>query len=165
MADKVTIDIALQPLAWKVLRNGKPKDGSPVDLENSWIYSLILQSLEREQVVVTCRDKSRMPKKLEQGKILLRYEDMLRHGRYIRATRQWDISRLLVKMKREMLCQAVAVYYIATGIDRNKVMRHFLDTEDIDEEEISFEALKKHYQRHYRHKEESLLQGITELRN
>lgn len=163
MTDKITIDIALHPLAWKVLKKEYHFDGKAVDVGSGWLYYLILQGLERQQVITPCRDKSRFPKNLIKGKIYIYYEDSLRCGRFMRLPRQANISRVIFRQKREQLCQAVAVFHIATGIERNKVMRHFLEKEGIEEEELSFEALKKHYQRHYRHKEDALLQDINEL--
>ena len=45
MADKITIDIALHPLAWKVLRQQYHYDGKAVDVGNGWLYSVIVQGL------------------------------------------------------------------------------------------------------------------------
>lgn len=111
------------------------------------------------------RDKSRMPKKLVKGKIYILYEDSLRYGRYMRLPRQANISRVLFKQKREQLCLQVAIFHIATDIERNKLMRHFLEKEDIEEDELSFEALKKHYQRHYRQKEDAIIHEIKTLKD
>lgn len=165
MTDRITIDINLHPLAWKVLKNEYDFDGKAVDVGKGWLYYLILQGLEREQVVIPYRDKSRLPKNLVKGKVYIYYEDSLRYGQFLRLPRQANISRVLVSKFREKICQTVAVFHIATGIDRNKVMRRFLENEDVEEEEMSFEALKKHYQRHYRHKEKDLLQYINELKD
>ena len=163
MKEKITIEIALHPLAWKMLKKEHYFDGKAVDVGRGWLYYLILQGLERQQVVIPCRDKSRLPKNLTKGKIYIFYEDSLRYGHFMRLPRQANISRVLLRLKKERLCQAVAVFHIATGIERNKVMRHFLEKEGIEEEELSFEALKKHYQRHYRHKEQLLSQELNEL--
>ena len=164
MKEKTTIEIALHPLAWKMLKKEYHFDGKAVDVGKGWLYYLILQGLERQQVVIPCRDKSRLPKNLIKGKIYIFYEDSLRYGQYMRLPRQANISRVLLRLKKERLCQTVAVFHIATGAKRNKVMRHFLEKEGIDDDELSFEALKKHYQRHYRQKEDLLLQEIKELR-
>ncbi len=163
MAEKMTIDIALHPLAWKVLKQQYHFDGKAVDVSHGWIYSLILQGLERNQIITPIRDKARLPKNLISGKVYIYYDDILRYGRFMRLPRQANISRALYRYERERLCHQIAVFHVATGIERNKVMRHFLDSEDIEEEELSFEALKKHYQRHYRHKEERILLDIRQL--
>lgn len=163
MNEKTTIEIALHPLAWKMLKKDYHFDGKAVDVGMGWLYYLIVQGLERQQVVIPCRDKSRLPKNLIKGKIYIFYEDSLRYGHFMRLPRQANISRVLLKQKKEQLCQTVAVFHIAKDLPRNKVMRHFLEKEGIDDDELSFEALKKHYQRHYRRKEDLLLQEIKEL--
>ncbi len=163
MSEKITIELALHPIAWKMLKKDYHFDGKAVDVGRGWLYYLILQGLERQQVLTPMRDKSRMPKNLVKGKIYILYEDSLRYGRYMRLPRQANISRVLFKQKREQLCLQVAIFHIATDIERNKLMRHFLEKEDIEEDELSFEALKKHYQRHYRQKEDAIINEIKTL--
>ena len=169
MSEKITIELALHPLAWKVLKRDYHYDGRAVDVGRGWLYYIILQGLERQQVLTPMRDKSRMPKNLVKGKVYILYEDSLRFGRYMRLPRQANISRMLYRQKKEQLCQQVALFHVATeneyekGIERNKLMRHFLETEGIEEDELSFEALKKHYQRHYRQKEEIIRHEIKQL--
>lgn len=165
MSEKITIELALHPIAWKMLKKDYHFDGKAVDVGRGWLYYLILQGLERQQVLTPMRDKSRMPKKLVKGKIYILYEDSLRYGRYMRLPRQANISRVLFKQKREQLCLQVAIFHIATDIERNKLMRHFLEKEDIEEDELSFEALKKHYQRHYRQKEDAIIHEIKTLKD
>jgi len=163
MSEKITIELALHPIAWKMLKKDYHFDGKAVDVGRGWFYYLILQGLERQQVLTPMRDKSRMPKNLVKGKIYILYEDSLRYGRYMRLPRQANISRVLFKQKREQLCLQVAIFHIAADIERNKLMRHFLEKEDIEEDELSFEALKKHYQRHYRQKEDAIIHEIKTL--
>lgn len=163
MSEKITIELALHPIAWKMLKKDYHFDGKAVDVGRGWLYYLILQGLERQQVLTPMRDKSRMPKNLVKGKIYILYEDSLRYGRYMRLPRQANISRVLFKQKREQLCLQVAIFHIAADIERNKLMRHFLEKEDIEEDELSFEALKKHYQRHYRQKEDAIIHEIKTL--
>lgn len=163
MSEKITIELALHPIAWKMLKKDYHFDGKAVDVGRGWLYYLILQGLERQQVLTPMRDKSRMPKNLVKGKIYILYEDSLRYGRYMRLPRQANISRVLFKQKREQLCMQVAIFHIATDIERNKLMRHFLEKEEIEEDELSFEALKKHYQRHYRQKEDAIIHEIKTL--
>lgn len=164
MADKITIDIALHPLAWKVLRQQYHYDGKAVDVGNGWLYSVIVQGLERRQVITSGEQRKR-PKQLVDGKVYIYADDFLRYGRYLRLSRQANISRALFRKERERLCEQIAVFHVATGIERNKVMRYFLEKADIEEDELSFEALKKHYQRHYRQKEDDILHDIKELSN
>ncbi len=163
MSEKITIELALHPIAWKMLKKDYHFDGKAVDVGRGWLYYLILQGLERQQVLTPMRDKSRMPKNLVKGKIYILYEDSLRYGRYMRLPRQANISRVLFKQKREQLCLQVAIFHIAADIERNKLMRHFLEKEDIEEDELSFEALKKHYQRYYRQKEDAIIHEIKTL--
>lgn len=163
MTEKITIDISMHPLAWRVLKRDYQYDGRAVDVGKGWLYYLILQGLERQQVLTPIRDKSRLPKNLVKGKIYILYEDSLRCGRHMRLPRQANISRVLLRQEKERICWAVAVMHVATGIERNKVMRHFLEKDGIEEEEMSFEALKKHYQRHHRQKEDSIMLDIKEL--
>ena len=164
MNDKVTIEIALHPLAWRLMKQEYHFDGRAVDVGKGWLYYLILQGLERQEVVSTFRDKARLPKNLKKGKVYIFREDAQRCGVHMRMPRQANISRVLVKLEREKICQAVAIFHVTTGIDRNKVMRHFLEKEGVEEEDLSFEAIKKHYQRHYRQNEESLLLYLKELK-
>lgn len=164
MADKITIDIALHPLAWKVLMQQYHYDGKAVDVGHGWLYSLIVQGLERQHVI-TSGELRKKPKGLVDGKVYIYADDFLRYGRFLSLSRQANISRVLYKKERENICNKIAVFHVATGIERNKVMRYFLEKADIQEEELSFEALKKYYQRHYRQKEDDILHDIKELNN
>lgn len=165
MKEQITIELTLHPVVWKMLKQDYQYDGKAVDVGRGWLYYIILQGLEKQQVLTTMRDKSRMPKNLVKGKIYILYEDSLRFGKYMRLPRQANISRVLLKLKREEICQKVAVYHTATGEERNKLMHHFLEKNNIEEDEISFDTLKKHYQRHYRQKEDAIRQEIRELNN
>lgn len=162
MADKITIDIALHPLAWKVLKQQYHYDGKAVDVGSDWLYSLIVQGLEKRQVI-TSGETRKKPKQLVDGKVYIYTDDFLRYGRFLRLSRQANISRVLYRKERESICNKIAVFHVATGIERNKVMRYFLEKADIQEDELSFEALKKYYQRHYRQKEDDILHDIKEL--
>lgn len=162
MADKITIDIALHPLAWKVLMQQYNYDGKAVDVGHGWLYCLIVQGLERQHVI-TSGELRKKPKGLVDGKVYIYADDFLRYGRHLRLSRQANISRVIYRKERERLCNQIAVFHIATGIERNKVMRHFLEKADLQEDELSFEALKKYYQRHYRQKEDDILHDIKEL--
>lgn len=162
MAEKITVDIALHPLAWKVLREQYSYDGTAVDVGHGWLYSVIVQGLERKHII-TAGELRRRPKGLVDGKVYIYYDDFIRYGRFIRLTKQANISRVIYRKERERLCYQIAVFHVATGIERNKVMRHFLDKHGIEEDELSFEALKKYYQRKFRHKEEDYLQDIKQL--
>lgn len=162
MAKKITVDIALHPLVWKLLKSQYSFDGHAVDVGHDWLYSLIVSSLERRHII-TASELRRRPKGIVDGKVYIYYEDFIRYGGYIRSARQANISRVIYRQERERLCQTVAVFHIATGIERNKVMRYFLEKEGIEEDELSFETLKKHYQRNYRHKEDDYYLAIKEM--
>lgn len=159
---KMTVDIALHPVVWKVLQQDYNFDGNAVDVGHDWLYLLIVQSLEREQVI-TAGELRRRPKGLVAGKVYIYYDDYIHHGRYLRLNRQANISRIVYRRERERLCQEVAMLHVACGIERNRAMRHFLEKRGLEDEELSFEALKKYYQRNYRQKEDDILNEITEL--
>lgn len=164
MADKMTIDISLHPMAWKMLKRHYSYDGIAVDVGNGWLYSVIVQGLERKQII-TSGELRKKAKGLVEGKVYIYTDDFMRYGRYLRLSRQANISRAIYKAERDRLCNEIAVLHVATGIERNKVMRYFLDKEDLEEAELSFEALKKYYQRHHRQNEDDILQDIKELKS
>jgi len=164
MTEKIPIDIQLHPLAWKVLREQYHHDGRAVDLGHGWLYAMIVQGLERQQIFTPRRDVSRFPKGMVKGHIYIYYEDFLRYGRHLRLPRQANISRVIYRMERERICNQVATLHIATGIERNKIMRQILEKADLTEEEMSFEALKKYYQRNFRHKEDDIMLLMKELK-
>lgn len=163
MADKITIDLALHPMVWKVLQLQYDYDGVAVDVGHDWLYALIVSSLERRQII-TAGELRRRPKGLVGGQVYIGYDDFVRHGRFIRLSKQANISRVVYRVARERLCYAVAVFHVATGIERNKAMRYFLDKYDFTDDEMSFEALKKHYQRNFRQKEDEYIMDIKEIR-
>ena len=164
MAEKITVDIALHPLAWKVLRQQYGYDGTAVDVGHSWLYSLIVQGLEHRHIILAGEIK-RKRLNMVHGAVYISERDYLHHGGYLRMSRQANISRAIYRMERDTMCNQIAVVHMATGIERNKVMRQILDEHDLTEDEMSFEALKKYYQRNYRQKEEAILNTIRELRN
>jgi hypothetical protein len=49
------------------------------------------------------------------------------------------------------------------GVSRDTAMRYFLEKEEYEEDEISFAALRKHYQRHYRQNEDDILHDLNQL--
>jgi hypothetical protein len=164
MPYRIKVDIALHPVAWKVLRGKYSYDGTAVDVGHGWLYSLIVQSLEHRHIILAGELK-RNPIKMVRGAVYISERDYLHHGGYIRLSRQANISRAIYRMERDIMCNKIAVMYATTGIERNKIMRQILDEHDLAEDEMSFEALKKYYQRNYRQKEEDITNTIKELRN
>ena len=162
MDGKVTLDLMLQPTVWKILRSEYPYDGEAVDLGGGWIYRLLVQNLERREVIAAGTVGSH-PDGLERGKVYMSYETCLRHGTHIRIGRQANLSRIIYRWWRDEVCRQVMVLHVAAGVERKRAMLHFLEKADPKEGENHLEALKKYYQRNYRQKEEHTRREISEL--
>lgn len=163
MGTKRIVDVKLQPLSWRVLREQFPYDGTAVDLGQSWLYNMVTQCLRRHPVTAAW-EVSRTLQGLVDGRIYISEYDAHRYGEYLSLARQATLSVLIFRRERERLCQLTATAHIMAGVSRDTAMRHFLDKAGYDESELSFAALRKHYQRHYRHFESDMRQDLSELR-
>lgn len=162
MATKQIVDIKLHPLSWRVLREQYTYDGIAVDLGRGWLYNIVVQALRRHPVI-TPWELSRMPQGMVDGKVYILDYDCNRYGCYMSIARQANISVVIYQHERERLCQLIASAHVIGGVSRDKAMHYFLDKAWYEEDEISFAALRKHYQRHYRHLEDAIAHDLKEL--
>ena len=161
MRDKVKVELWLHPLAWKVLQRDYPCEGGAAEAKG-WLYNLVCQGLRR-RMVVTASEVRRQRRGLVQGAVLISVHDYHRYGGYLWLSRQANISTALYRQERDRLAWLAAITIAATGQPSDKVIRQILESEGIEEEELTFEALKKHYQRHGGQIEERSQKIISDL--
>lgn len=159
---KRIVDIHMQPLAWRVLKEQFHYDGTAVELGSGWLYNVLTASLRRHPVVAPW-EFSRMPQGLADGRVYISDYDFQRYGGFMSIAKQLNFSMIVTGRERERLCQLTATAHIMAGISRDTAMRYFLEKEGYEDDEISFAALRKHYQRHYRHFEDIILHDLKEL--
>lgn len=160
---KHTIDIKLQPLAWRVLREEFHYDGTAVDLGQSWLYNIVTLCLRRHPVTAAW-EIGRSLQGMVDGKIYITDYDFNRYGGYMSTAKMANLSLIIFRREREKLCRLTATSHIMAGVSRDTAMRHFLIKGGYTDEEITFAALRKHYQRHYRHFEDDILHDLKELK-
>lgn len=159
---KQIVDIKLHPLSWRVLKSQFDYDGIAVDLGKGWLYNLVTQGLKRSPIISPW-EFNRAPSGMVDGKIYILEYDYNRYGGYMSVAKQANLSVIIYQRERERLCSLTANAHIMAGIKRDTAMRYFLEKEGYEEDEISFEALRKHYQRHYRHHEDDIMNDFNEL--
>lgn len=164
MATKRTVDIKLHPLSWHVLKKQYNFDGEAVDLGKGWLYDIVTQCLRRHPVMSPW-EFSRTPQGMTDGKVYILEYDYNRYGGYMSIAKQTKLSTIIFCRERERLCNLTATAHVMAGVARDTAMRYFLDKEGYDDNEISFAALRKHYQRHYRHFEDDIMHDLTQLTN
>ena len=164
MATKRTVDIKLHPLSWKVLQQQYNYDGYAVDLGRGWLYKVVTKCLRRHPVMSPW-EFSRAPKGMVDGKVYILEYDYNRFGGYMSTASQANLSVIIFRRERERLCHMTATAHVMAGVSRDTAMRYFLDKEGYDDHEISFAALRKHYQRHFRHFEDDMLHDLKELKS
>ena len=161
---KVPVDIKLHPLSWRVLRQQYRYDGVAVDLGKGWLYNIVTQCLRRRPVMSPW-EFSRVPQGMVDGKVYILEYDYNRYGGYMSIAKQANLSVIIFRQERERLCNLTATAHVMAGISRDTAMRYFLEKEGYEDDEISFAALRKHYQRHYRHFEDDILHDLKELKS
>lgn len=161
---KVPVDIKLHPLSWRVLRQQYRYDGVAVDLGKGWLYNIVTQCLRRRPVMSPW-EFSRVPQGMVEGKVYILEYDYNRYGGYMSIAKQANLSVIIFRQERERLCNLTATAHVMAGISRDTAMRYFLEKEGYEDDEISFAALRKHYQRHYRHFEDDILHDLKELKS
>lgn len=160
-ASQLTVELWLHPLAWHVLRRDYAYDGRAVDVKG-WLYNMVCQGLQR-QMVVTASELRRQRKGLVKGAVYISIYDYQHLGCYLRLSRQANISTAIYRQERERLCHLAAILANTKGISNNRAIREILIAEDISDEELSYEALKKYYQRKCGHLNEFYKQIINKL--
>lgn len=159
---KVPVDIKLHPLSWRVLRQQYRYDGVAVDLGKGWLYNIVTQCLRRRPFMSPW-EFSRVPLGMVEGKVYILEYDYNRYGGYMSIAKQANLSVIIFRQERERLCNLTATAHVMAGISRDTAMRYFLEKEGYEDDEISFAALRKHYQRHYRHFEDDILHDLNQL--
>ena len=159
---KVPVDIKLHPLSWRVLRQQYRYDGVAVDLGKGWLYNIVTQCLRRRPVMSPW-EFSRVPQGMVDGKVYILEYDYNRYGGYMSIAKQANLSVIIFRQERERLCNLTATAHVMAGISRDTAMRYYLEKEGYEDDEISFAALRKHYQRHYRHFEDDILHDLNQL--
>ena len=163
MKDKITIELNMHPLAWRVLKNNVLFDGIAFDIEKSWLYNLIIQNLQRKKTIMA-GTLNRVSKKLVAGKIYITKYDFDRFGGEIRIDNQAGISQVICKYERDKLCKEIATAHVFSGIGRGVIIRYLMDKYDYEDDELKFATLKKHYQRHCIQYEDSLSVDLMNLK-
>lgn len=159
---KQVVDIKLQPLAWHVLKKEYAYDGIAVDLGRGWLYNIVTQCLRRHPVISPW-EFNRAPQGMVDGKIYILEYDYNRFGGYMSMAKQANLSMIIFRKERERLCHLTATAHVMAGVSRDTAMKYFLEKEDYEDSEITFAALRKHYQRHYRHFEDDIYNDLKEL--
>ena len=160
---KRIVDIKMHPLSWHVLKAQYSYDGVAVDLGRGWLYNIVTQGLRRNPVVSPW-EFSRSPQGMVESRIYIREYDYNRYGGYMSIAKQANLSVIISRRERERLCNLTATMHVVAGVSRDTAMRYFLEKEGYSDEEISFAALRKHYQRHHRHFEDVILNDLKQLR-
>lgn len=152
----------MHPLSWHVLKIQYNFDGTAVDLGSGWLYNIVTQCLRRRPVMSPW-EFSRTLQGMVDGKVYILEYDYNRYGGYMSIAKQANLSVIISCKERERLCNLTATAHVMAGISRDTAMRYFLEKEGYEENEITFAALRKHYQRHYRHFEDDILHDLNQL--
>lgn len=159
---KRTVDIKMHPLSWHVLKKQYNFDGTAVDLGSGWLYKIVTQCLRRRPVMSPW-EFSRTLQGMVDGKVYILEYDYNRYGGYMSIAKQANLSVIISRKERERLCYLTATAHVMASISRDTAMRYFLEKEGYEEDEITFAALRKDYQRHYRHFEDDILHDLNQL--
>lgn len=144
-----TIDINLQPTAWAYLNRIGESDGLAVAIPNSHrhLYQMITANLEHRKIISAGAFK-RYCSKMVPGKIYIEDYDATRFGTNIRYERQAIISRFIYNSEKQRLCELIANAHLRYGVAISAAAKYYIDKFYLDCDEINFELIKKHYQRH-----------------
>ena len=157
------VDIKLHPLSWHVLKSQYRYDGVAVNLGRGWMYNIVTQCLKRSPVISSW-EFNRAPQGMVDGRVYILEYDFNRYGGYMGIAKQANLSVIIFRRERERLCHLTATAHVMAGVSRDTAMRYFLEKEGYEDDEISFAALRKHYQRHYRQYEDDIMQDFNELK-
>lgn len=124
--------------------------------ERSWLGLLVLNLLKRQNFKNKNYEYS--PKNYNDSLILTMHLDkMYRHGSVVNEVHVHYFNKAIAHIMRDELIKQALINERIYGINFKTSILNVLDAYDITEEELNYENIRKHFNRHYKTIEKRLI--------
>lgn len=161
MRDKcVTVNFSFDPAVLRYLENNFSKIDGAFDIRKGFVYSFIILCLQRNN----CKRKMPVPSSFVsfiETTIVVKEWDFGHFGEAISAYSMIQVNNLLYKLMIRDACYRIMVAHVFAGIPRDTCIRDYLFECNFQENELSYEALRKFYQRNWTQNEKELRENFS----
>lgn len=157
------ITVKVHPAVRRFIDNRYKKVNGAYNLSNGRHYYLVTNMLVHSSAAAP----SRVPKKygcFVPIKIMISEYDFYRYGWMTTPLQEYRFSKLILGEILDNACQRIALLKLVLDIPRRKCMLAIIDEELFERDEISYDYLRKYYQRKFQQKEIQMMSFINDLK-
>lgn len=158
MNNRITVKLRLSPLAWQVIKKECKRGWFAYDISGTYIYDIVKSQLtKKQQPSLEPDDKKHLT-----DSVFITMRDFELYGHEIRHESHALISHIIERTARREINTFIATA-TACGIKRDTAIKQYLFENDIDEQ-LTFHAAKKYYQRNCKELEDEMKSLIDEIK-
>ncbi len=157
MEDKTgyNVEIRVHPTVFRYIDNNFPKERGIYDLSKTPWHNYISSMLGRSGVKMPSRVSKRYAH-FKPVKLLITEFDFNHYGFQISEAQQSLLSRMLQLHIMEEACREVAMLHLLHHIPRRKAVRHYIDANLYEDDELKVDSLLTYYKRKWVPRENEL---------
>lgn len=158
MNKRITVKLRLSPLAWQVIKKECERGWFAYDISKTYLYDIVKSQLtKKQQPPLEPDDEKHLT-----DSVFITMRDFELYGCEIRHESHALISHIIERTARREINTFIATA-VACGIKRDTAIKQYLFENDIDEQ-LTFHAAKKYYQRNCKEMEEEMKSLIDEIK-
>lgn len=155
----VSVPFSFDPAVLRYLETFFNCKSDSVDLRKSVLYSFIILCLSR----ITYKSKKTNPSCFSsfiEGNIVVKEWDYTHYGENITPEAMIQVNNLIYKLIIREACYRIMIAHVYSGIPRDTCIKDYLFEIGYKDDELSYGALRKYYQRNWTSKEKELRENI-----
>lgn len=155
----VSVPFSFDPAVLRYLETFFNCKSEFVDLRKSFLYPFFILCLSR----ISCKSKktnSSSFRSFIEGNIVIKEWDYTHYGDNITPAAMIQVNNLIYKLIVRDACYRIMIAHVFSGLPRDTCIRDYLFEIGFKDEELSYAALRKYYQRNWTNKEKELRDNV-----
>ncbi len=155
----ITVPFHFDPAVLRYLENLFNIKSDSVDLQKSFFYPFFIVCLSRIKYKSKKTNSSSFSSFIE-GNIVIKEWDYSHYGDNITPAAMIKVNNLIYKLIIREACYRIMIAHVYSGIPRDTCIRNYIYEIGYTDNELSYSALRKYYQRNWISKEKELIENL-----
>lgn len=155
MENYTKIEINVSKIVYRFLENNCPKIKDAYNVTSIYIYAYLQATLKREETVIP-DSREKQFANMRKIYVWIKNWDAAHSGTHIAYKNQIELSNFLKKSIMKEACVEVMFSRLMSGHSLNDAIRNYIINNFYEIDEMTFDSLKKFYQRNWLKKEQEI---------